>query len=297
MPAVRIVTHDPAPLVACYDTLLDTSTPHPGPHTKIPTETGRHVSFSRRDASEEVLPPTVLDPAVRRGIPPTSRPDDVGSSMWSLPRVLPMAATEPVRRRDALDEAYDPLARAASETHAGFVNHGPAAPGMPGAARQIPSLGNQGEPSAGTRNRHVERSGGEGVDLRVGLLEADVADVLPGGELPGQLEHPRREVHAQHRFRPDGPAASRTAWPVPQPMSSTCSPALRRAPVPGRSNQANRLPDRSQPHASRLAGNGNGPPAPGRRIRPPSPDLSGRRLAVRLRAELRKGLPPATNTW
>src|SRR6185437_8961033 len=108
---------------------------HPGPHTKIPTETGRRVSF-------------------------------VGSSMWSLPRVLPMAATEPVRRRDALDEAYDPLAHAASETDAGFVNHGPAVPGMPGAARQIPSLGNQGEPSAGTRNRHVERSGGEGVDLR-----------------------------------------------------------------------------------------------------------------------------------
>lgn len=175
MPAVRIVTHDPAPLVACYDTLLGTSTPHPGPHTKIPTETGVRVSFSRRDASEEVLPPAVLDPAVRRGIP---------------------------RRRGRTTS--DPLAHAASETDAGFVNHGPAAPGMPGAARQIPSLGNQGEPTAGTRNRHVERSGGEGVDLRVGLLEADVVDVLPGGELPGQLEHPRREVHAQHRFRPGG---------------------------------------------------------------------------------------------
>jgi hypothetical protein len=133
---------------------------------------------------------------------------------------------------------------------------------------------------------------GEGVDLRVSLLEADVADVLPGGELPGQLEHPRREVHAQHRFRPDGPAASRTAWPVPQPMSSTCSPALRRAPVPGRSNQANRSLDRSQPHASRLAGNGNRPPAPGRRIRPPSPDLSGRRLAGPCTRPPRRDTPP-----
>lgn len=66
--AVRIVTDDPAPLVAFYDTLLGTSTPAPGPYTEIPTETGVHVSFSRREALEEVLPAAALDAAVRRGI-------------------------------------------------------------------------------------------------------------------------------------------------------------------------------------------------------------------------------------
>jgi hypothetical protein len=66
--AVRIVTDDPAPLVAFTDTLVGTSTPAPGPYTEIPTETGVHVSFSRRDALQEVLPPAALDDAVRRGI-------------------------------------------------------------------------------------------------------------------------------------------------------------------------------------------------------------------------------------
>jgi catechol 2,3-dioxygenase-like lactoylglutathione lyase family enzyme len=66
--AIRIVTDDLAPLVAFYDTLLGTSTPAPGPYTEIPTETGVHVSFSRRDALEDVLPPAALDAAVRRGI-------------------------------------------------------------------------------------------------------------------------------------------------------------------------------------------------------------------------------------
>jgi hypothetical protein len=40
------------------------------------------------------------------------------------------------------------------------------------------------------------------MDLRVGLFEADVADVLAGGQPPGQLDHRRGEVHAKRLSRP-----------------------------------------------------------------------------------------------
>jgi SAM-dependent methyltransferase len=118
MPAVRIVTHDPAPLVACYDTLLGTSTPHPGPHTKIPTETGRHVSFSRRDASDTAVCAlslcTIPRPAaaiaeMQRVLVPGGRLlllDHIGSTwppvyatQWLLERITIRAAGEHFTRR------------------------------------------------------------------------------------------------------------------------------------------------------------------------------------------------------
>jgi catechol 2,3-dioxygenase-like lactoylglutathione lyase family enzyme len=66
--ALRIVADDPTTLVGFYDLLLGTSTPPPGAYTEIPTDTGVHISFSRRDALADHLPPAALDASLTSGI-------------------------------------------------------------------------------------------------------------------------------------------------------------------------------------------------------------------------------------
>jgi len=125
----------------------------------------------------------------------------------------------PGRQRAA--ELADPLVRPRALPR---QHHQP-----PAGAQRPADVGERGdrvteEHRPGPRDRHVERPGGEGVDLRVGLLEAGVADALARGELPGQLDHPPAKIHAQRRPRPGRRGGVPVAWPVPQPMSSTRSP-------------------------------------------------------------------------
>jgi uncharacterized glyoxalase superfamily protein PhnB len=95
--AVRFVAEDPGPLIAFYDLLLGTSTPKPGLYTEIPTETGVHVSFSRRDALLDVLPPEAIEIAVARGILDIAV-DDVDSHIARLRAAGVTILQEPSQR-------------------------------------------------------------------------------------------------------------------------------------------------------------------------------------------------------
>lgn len=108
--AVRIVTDDPPPLVACYDTLLGTSTPAQTVHEDSDGDRG-HVSFSRRDALEEVLPPAALDAAERRGIPDVEA-DDVDAHVNVLRAAGATIVDEPAGAENVRHQAI-------------FVNHAP----------------------------------------------------------------------------------------------------------------------------------------------------------------------------
>ena len=63
--------------------------------------------------------------------------------------------------------------------------------------------------------------GFEWVHLRVGLLEADMAEAFGGGRRTRFLEHPRREVDSEGGTGGAMRPALMVDAPVPQPMSST----------------------------------------------------------------------------
>jgi hypothetical protein len=77
----------------------------------------------------------------------------------------------------------------------------------PSRAQRPPDVGERGdgvveEHRAEPADRQVEALWRKAVDLRVGMLEGDVAESFRPGQLPGALDRGRRDVHPERTPRP-----------------------------------------------------------------------------------------------